>query len=98
MQEQSAIGLEQGCKNAPMKLVVGFNSVPFAECLSLTDIESLVTQGKTNLIKGMKSNSGNKFNAYIVMNDNAETFFEFDNRKPKRKYTFCFWDGIQREG
>jgi DNA topoisomerase-3 len=53
--------------------------------LSLTDIESLVTQGKTNLIKGMKSNSGNKFNAYIVMNDNAETFFEFDNRKPKRK-------------
>ncbi|WP_286592685.1 type IA DNA topoisomerase [Sphingobacterium sp. N143] len=53
--------------------------------LSLTDIESLVTQGKTNLIKGMKSNSGNKFNAYMVMNDNAKTSFEFDNRKQKRK-------------
>lgn len=53
--------------------------------LSLADIESLVTKGKTNLIKGMKSNSGNKFNAYIVMNDKAETSFEFDNRKPKRK-------------
>src|SRR5690606_4505898 len=53
--------------------------------LSLADIESLVTQGKTNLIKGMKSNSGNKFNAYIVMNDKSETSFEFDNRKPKRK-------------
>lgn len=53
--------------------------------LSVADIENLVTKGKTNLIKGMKSNSGNKFNAYIVMNDKAETSFEFDNRKPKRK-------------
>ncbi|SFB86320.1 DNA topoisomerase-3 [Parapedobacter composti] len=53
--------------------------------LSVADIESLLTKGKTNLIKGMKSNSGNKFNAYIVMNDKAETSFEFDNRKPKRK-------------
>ncbi|MVZ64193.1 type IA DNA topoisomerase [Sphingobacterium humi] len=53
--------------------------------LSLADIESLLTKGKTNLIKGMKSNSGNKFNAYIVMNDKAETSFEFENRKPKRK-------------
>src|SRR5690606_33320548 len=53
--------------------------------LRLDDIESLVTKGKTNLIKGMKSNSGNKFNARIVMNDKAETSFEFDNRQPKRK-------------
>lgn len=53
--------------------------------LTFTDIESLVTKGKTNLIKGMKSNSGNIFNAYIVMNDRAETSFEFDNRQPKRK-------------
>ncbi|KKX46963.1 hypothetical protein L950_0228995 [Sphingobacterium sp. IITKGP-BTPF85] len=53
--------------------------------LSLSDIESLVTKGKTSLIKGMKSNSGNKFNAYVIMNDKAETSFEFENRKPKRK-------------
>ncbi|MCS7472501.1 type IA DNA topoisomerase [Myroides odoratimimus] len=53
--------------------------------LGLTDIESLVTKGKTNLIKGMKSNSGNKFNAYIVMNDKGETSFEFEKRKPKKK-------------
>lgn len=53
--------------------------------LGLTDIESLVTKGKTNLIKGMKSNSGNKFNAYIVMNDKGETPFEFEKRKPKKK-------------
>src|SRR5690606_27137642 len=43
--------------------------------LRLDDIESLVTKGKTNLIKGRKSNSGNKFNAYIVLNDKAETSF-----------------------
>lgn len=53
--------------------------------LNLVDIENLVTKGKTNLIKDMKSNSGNKFNAYITMNDKAETSFEFENRKPKRK-------------
>src|SRR5690606_31973061 len=53
--------------------------------LSLVDIENLVTKGKTNLIKDMKSNSGNKFNARIVMNDKTETSFEFDNRQPKRK-------------
>lgn len=53
--------------------------------LSLTDIESLVTNGKTKLIKGMKSKSDNKFDAYIVINDKGETSFEFENRKPKRK-------------
>lgn len=53
--------------------------------LSVSDIESLVTNGKTNLIKGMKSKSGRKFNAYIVMDDKGETTFEFENRKPKRK-------------
>ncbi|TDS13110.1 type IA DNA topoisomerase [Sphingobacterium paludis] len=53
--------------------------------LSVTYIESLLTKGKTDLIKGMKSNSGNKFNAYIVMNDKGETCFEFEKRKPKRK-------------
>lgn len=53
--------------------------------LSVADIGSLLTKGKTNLIKGMKSNSGNKFNAYIVMNDKGETSFEFEKRKPKKK-------------
>ncbi|SMG39570.1 type IA DNA topoisomerase [Sphingobacterium psychroaquaticum] len=53
--------------------------------LSLTDVESLITNGKTKLIKGMKSKSGNKFDAYIVMNDKGETSFDFEKRKPKRK-------------
>ena len=53
--------------------------------LNISDIESLVTKGKTNLIKGMKSKSGNKFDAYIIMDDKGNTSFEFDNGKSKRK-------------
>ena len=69
---------DEACNWLQFRIVCG---VP----LSLVDIENLVTKGKTNLIKDMKSNSGNKFNAYITMNDKAETSFEFENRKPKRK-------------
>jgi DNA topoisomerase-3 len=46
--------------------------------ISLFDIENLVNNGKTDLIKGLKSNSGKKFNAYIVLNDRAESLFEFE--------------------
>jgi len=53
--------------------------------LNIADIESLVTKGKTNLIKGMKSKSGNKFDAYIIMDDKGNTSFEFDNGKSERK-------------
>ncbi|MFB9080209.1 DNA topoisomerase [Flavobacterium procerum] len=45
--------------------------------IALGDIESLLRKGKTSLIKGMKSRSGKIFDAYIVLNDNAETSFEF---------------------
>lgn len=53
--------------------------------LNISDIESLMTKGKTKLIKGMKSKSGNKFDAYIIMDDKGNTSFEFENRKPKKK-------------
>ena len=53
--------------------------------LSISDIESLVTNGKTNLIKGMKSKSDKKFNACIIMDNKGETTFEFENKKPKKK-------------
>ncbi|MCC2600578.1 type IA DNA topoisomerase [Sphingobacterium sp. FBM7-1] len=68
----------EGCGWLQFRTVCG---VP----LSLTDIESLVTNGKTKLIKGMKSKSGNKFDAYIVMDDTGKVSFEFEKRKPKRK-------------
>jgi DNA topoisomerase-3 len=46
--------------------------------LGISDIESLVSKGKTSLIKAMKSKAGKKFDAYIVLNDKAESSFEFE--------------------
>jgi len=49
--------------------------------ISIDNIKSLVSKGTTSLIKGMESRSGKKFDAYIVLNDNAETTFEFAKNK-----------------
>lgn len=49
--------------------------------ISMDNIKNLVSKGTTSLIKGMKSRSGKKFDAYIVLNDNAETTFEFATNK-----------------
>ena len=53
--------------------------------IGLADIENLVNKGKTSLIKGMTSKTGKKFDAYIVLNADCKTSFEFDNKKAKRK-------------
>jgi DNA topoisomerase-3 len=53
--------------------------------IGIADIESLVNKGKTSLIKGMKSKSGKKFDAYIVLNDKAESSFEFEKSKYSKK-------------
>ncbi|EHO06981.1 DNA topoisomerase III [Myroides odoratimimus CCUG 12901] len=53
--------------------------------LGLPEIDSLVKKGKTNLIKGMKSKAGKKFDAYITMNDKGETSFEFEKNIYKKK-------------
>ena len=49
--------------------------------ISIADITSLVNQSKTSLIKGMKSKAGKKFDAYIVLNEQAESSFEFEKNK-----------------
>ncbi|MNE82319.1 DNA topoisomerase III [compost metagenome] len=49
--------------------------------ISIDNIKSLVSNCTTSLIKGMKSRSGKKFDAYIVLNHNAETTFEFATNK-----------------
>ncbi|PUU69899.1 DNA topoisomerase III [Flavobacterium sp. WLB] len=59
---------------------VQFRNVCGAQ-ISIDNIKSLVSKGTTSLIKGMKSRSGKKFDAYIVLNDNAETTFEFTKNK-----------------
>lgn len=45
--------------------------------ISLSDIESLVSKGKTPLITGMKSKSGKVFDAYIALDEDCKTSFEF---------------------
>ena len=53
--------------------------------IGIDNIESLVRKGKTSLIKGMKSKAGKMFDAYIVLNNNAETSFEFAKNKSYKK-------------
>lgn len=53
--------------------------------VSIKDIESLLSAGKTALIKGMKTKAGKKFNAFIVLNDQAETSFESERTQPRKK-------------
>lgn len=53
--------------------------------ISISDIESLVTKRKTNLIKGMKSKAGKKFDAYIVLNEDCTTSFEFEKKKSNKR-------------
>lgn len=53
--------------------------------ISISDIENLLDTGKTSLIKGMQSKAGKKFNAYITLNEKAESFFEFEKSKCIKK-------------
>jgi DNA topoisomerase-3 len=53
--------------------------------LSIADVTSLVSKGKTPLIKGMKSKAGKQFDAYIVLNEQAESSFEFEKNKCKKR-------------
>ncbi|MVZ63753.1 type IA DNA topoisomerase [Sphingobacterium humi] len=51
--------------------------------LSMADITSLVSKGRTPLIKDMKSKAGKKFDACIVLNEQAESTFEFEKKNRK---------------
>ncbi|OPC66447.1 DNA topoisomerase III [Elizabethkingia bruuniana] len=53
--------------------------------LSIEEVENLICKNKTSLIKGMKSKTGKKFDAYITMKENGETVFEFGNKPYKKK-------------
>ncbi|WP_159732216.1 type IA DNA topoisomerase [Sphingobacterium sp. 18053] len=53
--------------------------------IGLADIENLVSKKKTSLIKGMKSKAGKKFDAYIVLNEDCKTSFEFAKNKSYKK-------------
>jgi DNA topoisomerase-3 len=69
---------EQACNWFQFRNVCGVQ-------LGISDIQSLTDKGKTALIKGMKSKAGKKFDAYIVLNEKAESSFEFEKSNYKKK-------------
>lgn len=48
-----------------------------------SDLERLIKNGRTSLIKGMKSRSGKSFNAFIILKDKAESSFDFESKQGK---------------
>jgi len=85
------------CKVQRLMIRESFAKCPAAHCawiqfrnicgksLSFSDLDALVNTGRTSLIQGMKSKSGKKFDAYIVLNDQAKSSFEIDRTKRSRK-------------
>jgi DNA topoisomerase-3 len=53
--------------------------------IGIADIENLVNKGKTSLIKGMKSKAGKKFDAYIILDADCKTSFEFAKSKSNKR-------------
>lgn len=53
--------------------------------ISIENVTSLVNKGKTSLIKGMTSKAGKKFDAYIILKENAESSFEFEKNKSTKR-------------
>lgn len=53
--------------------------------ISIENVTNLVNKGKTSLIKGMTSKAGKKFDAYIILKENAESSFEFEKNKSSKR-------------
>lgn len=62
---------------------IQFRSV-CGKTLTNAEIKLLVEKRKTSLIKGMKSRSGKSFDAFIILNDKAESSFEFVKTTKKK--------------
>lgn len=52
--------------------------------LSDKDIQSLLSKGRTSVLKGLAGKSGKKFNAALVLKEDGTTAFEFSNQSSKR--------------
>jgi len=66
---------ENGCKQTFPGQILG-------KKLTKKNIKDLCTQGKTSMIKGMKSKKGKRFNAYLRLKEGKITF-EFANHSKK---------------
>ncbi|MBP4138360.1 type IA DNA topoisomerase [Flavobacterium geliluteum] len=69
---------DEGCNWVQFRNVCG-------KQIGIADIESLIRENKTSLIIGMESKTGKKFDAYIVLNEDFKTSFEFVKNKINNK-------------
>ncbi|MFC5683153.1 type IA DNA topoisomerase [Flavobacterium sp. MAHUQ-51] len=69
--------LDESCNWVQFRNICGIQ-------LSFLDLETLITKGRTNLLKGMTSKSGKKFDAYIEMDEKGETAFTFPEKKKSK--------------
>lgn len=58
---------------------------PGGKILSTKDLKDLLEKKKTSLKKGLKSKTGNLFDAYIVLKPDFTTGYEFDNTRKNQK-------------
>lgn len=65
---------DEGCRWIQYKMICGVQ-------LKASDITMLLQNGRTPLIKGMKSRSGRQFDAFLVIDDHAAVSFEFPAKK-----------------
>lgn len=71
------------CENKECDFVVWKNIC--GKSLSATQVVKLLTKGKTDTLKGLKSKSGKSFDAAIKLNSDFKTEFVFSNKKSFRK-------------
>ncbi|MET3535851.1 type IA DNA topoisomerase [Chryseobacterium limigenitum] len=64
---------DEQCKWMQFRTVCGIQ-------LSIEQITSLINNGKSPLIRNMKAKNGKKFSAYIVLNDDYKTIFDFSEK------------------
>lgn len=67
------------CENSACGFVI-WKSVA-SKTLTETNVKDLLQKRKTSLIKGFKSKVGKSFDAYLILNDEWQVKFEFDNKK-----------------
>lgn len=66
-----------------MSIVIGRFRNVCGKNIDEQTLKTLLETRKSPLIKAMKSKTGKTFDAYLVLNENAETSFEFPKKKSK---------------
>lgn len=69
----SCTGWKNGCQFSVFSTIAG-------KKLSESQVKSLLTKGRTGLIKGFKAKSGKSFDAFLVLDSSGKVNFEFNKR------------------